>query len=119
MILNAAYYAQGYGLDVNPIAIRPSFIDKDGQWEDTTDRKVHFRFSKIIGLPLSKENRLEWDQCPKQISILIQNGTDKKTITLTLMSLQVYNTNVRIQVAGQLRFNTDQEVQSFYLTHIL
>ena len=115
MILDAVYYAKGVNCSVNPIAIRPSFKGDEAQWNDTTERMHHLGFSKILGLPARESARIEIDKCPQRIDILVKNENDKQIITLTLMTLDVYNKNVKALVAGQPTFQTDQELQAFYL----
>ena len=112
---DAVYHAVGQGCLVNPIAIRPSFGDHDAQWNDTTERMAHIGFSKILGLPQSRENRERTSCCPKRI-VLILNATGASTITLELLTLQIYNECVRAKVAGQPSFQTDEELQSFFLS---
>jgi hypothetical protein len=60
-------------------------------------------------------DRFEWKKCPQRIDVLLENSDGNKIITLTLMTLQAYNENVRAQVAGQPTFQSDNEVQSYYL----
>lgn len=117
MRLNAVYYAHGVGCAVNPVVIRPTFVEDKALWEDTSDRSKSFVLEKIFGLPSpdSGGERLDWQQCPSMIRFRVQTDKKKAIIELTLMTLEVYNEKVRQQVAGSPVFHSDRDVQSYYL----
>jgi hypothetical protein len=86
-------------------------------WSDTSDRIANFTLRKIWGVesPNSANTETEWQKCPQTLNISVETDQGVKMIALTLLTLKVYNEKIRHQVAGKLQFNTDEEVQSYYL----
>jgi len=116
MILNAVYYAEAYGCVINPIAIRPNFKENQCTWEDTSDRVHTTTLKKILGITQSESTPIEWQQCPTRVDMWLQGEKPTKKISFTLLTLQIYNDKVRDLVAGNLKFKSDDEVQSYFLT---
>lgn len=104
----AVYYVNSpdVSLEVNPIGIRPH-IGKDKVWWDDTNptRGRSFRVKKV--------DIKGADNPPKKIELITDEG---KKVTLLYLTLEVYNQNVRDKVVGNINFNTNEEVQKFYLT---
>lgn len=100
------YYVEtsSKNIPINPIAIRPSVQGNIIEWADTSRGTYrHFRHIKLE--PESRET-------PEKIHI----QTDKKEeITLTRLTLDVYNRYLRHRVAGSPAFASDEEVKKHYL----
>lgn len=104
----AVYYVhtEEKSVPLNPIGIKPRIQNGKAWWDDTTPgRGRSFRITNV------EMNQAETP--PKKIEITTDDG---KKVTLTYLTLDVYNKNVREKVVGKLNFNSDQEVQAYYLT---
>ncbi|CRX37547.1 hypothetical protein [Estrella lausannensis] len=101
------YYVESLKKDsyINPIAIRPTIVGERIEWADTS-RGTYRKFKQIQVMP---ENQLS----PERINILAK---DDEEITLTRMTLDVYNRFLKHRVAGQPSFNSDEELKQHYLT---
>ena len=91
-------------LRLDPIAIRPTFEPHRVMWEDTgTGTILNMKRSIIVS---------EKVELPEKIEIEIVNG---KHITLTKMTVTLFNEHVRDQAAGNPDFRTNGELQEYYL----
>ncbi|MCH9609205.1 MAG: hypothetical protein S4CHLAM45_04280 [Chlamydiales bacterium] len=93
-------------LRLDPIAIRPTFESHHVIWEDT-GRGTSLNLKKIN---ISSESKKA--KSPEKIEIETKNG---KHITLTKMTLNLFNEQVRNQAAGNPDFHSDSELQEYYL----
>ncbi len=103
----AVYYVQSDedNLKVNPIGIRPHIVKNMVWWDDTNPtRGTSFTVRKVDAATGNK---------PEKIEILTDDG---KKVTLTYLTLDIYNKNIRNKVPGKPSFHTDKELQDFYLT---
>lgn len=104
------YYAQTSNADhpLNLIAIRPKITGTVIEWEDTS-WGTRFEAQAI------KVEKGENDIFPNKIIVTLKDG---ETITLTKLVLENYNKNVRHWVAGKISFQSDEELQKYYLKTI-
>lgn len=104
---NRVYYVHSSNPEVtmNLIAIRPIIGDHLIEWGDTS-WGTRLQFKRI---DIDKDKN---DQYPKEIRIITKDGQE---ITLTLLNLENYNAHVREWVVGQISFNSDEELQQYYL----
>ena len=104
----AVYYVQSDEdeLKVNPIGIRPHITNNMVWWDDTNpSRGTSFSIKKI--------NAVKGEKPPEKIEIITDEG---KKVTLTYLTLDVYNKNIRDKVPGKPSFHNNKELQDFYLT---
>lgn len=87
--------------DFAPIAIAPHIIQNRIEWSDTS--RGDFVFFKNIALSPSED----------KIEITTEEG-DK--VILKLLTLPIYNEKIRRWAAHQPIFNSDNELQDYYLT---
>lgn len=103
--IHAVYYVESSGTarrPVDPIAIDPSIAGHRIQWNNTG--RGAFRDFKNIKL-------LQGDTVPKTIEISIG---ENEVITFRLMTKDLFDQHLK-DAFPDLNFDTDQEVQNFYL----
>lgn len=93
-------------LQLDPIAIRPTFESRRVMWEDTGPGTILDMKKSNISSE-SKKAKL-----PEKIKVETENG---KHITLTKMTLKVFNKQVRNQTAGNPDFHSTSDLQEYYL----
>ncbi len=103
-LISSVYYANSKDCTVNPIAIRPNLTKEKITWEDTS-RGFSARLATLV-------TNSEEGQEPDVIEVTTQ---DKKNIRLVKLTLDIYNTHVKGRVAGHPKFDSDQEIQNYYL----
>lgn len=94
-------------LSFNPLAIRPTLQRDVICWEDTDHGKA-VRFSHI-----NKRGFLPNTKIPAPIEFTTFKG---EIVTLSFLTLELYNECVKKQAAGSPSFNSTEELQHFYLT---
>ena len=106
MTINAVYFVEAAHTDkhFNPIAIRPTIFNERCDWEDTS-RGAFFYYE---ALEIINKN-----EPPKTIKLI---GTDDSEVTLTLMTVNIFNSKVKPNVFGDLQFDSDDALQKYYLT---
>lgn len=106
-MFNRVYYVHSPDPDLtlNLIAIRPRLMDHRIEWEDTS---WGTRF-EIADIDMDKG---ETDEYPREIKIRTKEG---QKIILSLLNLENYNRHVKEWVVGQKNFNSDEELQQYYL----
>ena len=102
------YYAETTNRDrpLNLIAIRPKIEGDHIEWEDTS---WGTRF-EVMSIQFKQEKT---DLFPQQIIISLKNG---EAITLQKLTLSIYDEKVKHWVMGKIAFNSDEELQNYYLT---
>ena len=98
------YYVECKERALNPLAIRPELQQGRVLWEDTsrgTDVKV-----QKIALDFGGQ------EYPKAIDI---STTQNLNIRLTLLTLDIYNKNVKHRVAGKPEFPNEESLISYFL----
>lgn len=93
-------------LRLDPIAIRPTFESSRVMWEDTGPGTILDMKKSNISSE-SKKAKL-----PEEITIEMDNG---KHITLTKMTINLFNKHIRERAAGNPDFHSDSDLQEYYL----
>lgn len=104
---NQVYYVESPYIR-NLVAIRPHIKDDLIEWEDT-DRGSHASIEKIRFTPSPKEHP---EAIPEKIEIITNEG---EPITLRKLTLPLYDKEVREYVAGKPKFESEEELQKYYL----
>lgn len=97
-------------MPVNPIAIRPSIDGKKILWEDTS-RGTSRTFTHIKKIS-SQSGSEGTNAAPDKIVFSTPKG---ETITLTKMTLKLYNEFLKTRVAECPDFDSDEAVKKHYL----
>ena len=103
------YYVESSRDDIaiSPIAIRPTLFGSRIEWGDTS-RGTGRDFKQIQLIPGK-------DVSPEEI---IFTSTKEEIITLRKLTLQVYNRDLKLYVAGKPEFTSDAALRNHYLnTH--
>jgi len=100
------YFVQSSNKEIplNPIAIRPTIYEKRIEWEDT-GRGTARQFSKLDLTPGKSST-------PEKITI---QTTRNETITLSRLTLDIYNRILKKYVAGSPEFSSDEAIKQHYL----
>lgn len=93
----------------NLVAISPRIRNERLEWEDT-GRGTSVSIKEILfSMKLTKENL----EIPQQIEVLTEEGEE---ITLTYLTIELYDEKVKDFVAGQPDFINTEDLQVYYLT---
>lgn len=104
--LEAVYYVETSLPDyANPLAIRPLVTGNEIAWEDTSSLR-QFMITSIQTMP---------DDLKESPPKIIEVTTHNCTFTLKLLTLKLYNEKVKAHVAGQLSFDSEADLISYYL----
>lgn len=112
------YYLESQNPSMNLIAIVPEIVAPNYfSWGDTSNgRTVRFSKIKINGEEMKANLGLnvEGKDLPERIEILAINGNLYKLVKLTI---DIFNKELKERVAGGegLNFNSEEELQSYYL----
>lgn len=106
--VNAVYYVSARGLP--PLAIRPEIKADNIHWDNTESRGISKHFDDIMITP--SDSSVE-KSTPRVIIFL-----DKaEMVTLTLLTREIFDENVKSRVAGgnEMHFDSDAALQDYYL----
>lgn len=104
---NGVYYVES-SISREPVAIRPHLKNHFMEWGDTS-RGSHVELDSIKFTPSPREQP---GSIPEKIEILSKRG---EKLTLIFLSLELYNNKVKKRVAGRPEFNSQEELQNYYL----
>lgn len=108
-------YEQVYYVDsaqtsrpLNPIAIKPSIFGNKIKWNDTG----RGQFIEASEIKCESPKKIDATHPPEEIIIVTHTG-DK--IILKVLDLKTYNSKLRAHVEGHPNFDSDKELQDYYL----
>jgi hypothetical protein len=88
-------------LHLDPLAIRPTFESNKVMWEDTGP-----------GTVVNMKNAVMPGNSPEKIEFETDKG---QHITLTKLTVDLFNNKIRDRAAGHPEFHSDKELQDYYL----
>jgi hypothetical protein len=103
--INQVYFVECPERIMNPIAIRPHIRPNSIWWEDTS-RGTSIQIEKIDIEPKDP------NRPPTKIEIQTKDG---QHITLTALTLNIFNSKVRDHVAGKPSFDNDEKLIKYYM----
>ena len=103
--INYVYYVENPDRIMNPVAIRPHIRPDSAWWEDTS-RGTSVKIAKI---------ELEMQGSGTPPSKITIETKDHQHITLTALTLDIFNAKVREHVAGKPVFQTEEMLIDFYM----
>lgn len=114
--IEEVYFAESLtrGYSVNPLAIKPTLYRDSISWGDTA-RGTSKKIAKIAFVPESSTpsgTEASPSKIPEAIHIQTPEG---ELLSLTRLTLEVYNENVRERVAGRPEFQSDKEVHDHFI----
>ena len=104
--INYVYYVENPNRIMNPIAIRPHIRPDSAWWEDTSSHGTSVKVAKID---------LEVKEPSKPPAKITIDTKDNQHITLTALTLDIFNTKVRDNVAGRPSFESDEKLIDYYM----
>lgn len=111
------YYVESDNQDVNPIAIRPEITPQWVAWEDTGNgRSFSYEHIKIDDEPLELKSENP-ESPPSEVPEVIEFSSPKGHFKLRKLTKEFFDNHLKNRVAagGSLNFNSDQDVQEYYL----